>query len=169
MKRITTLVVCVLTTVGLVACSFFGGEKTFSKAGMSITLTTQFVEKEYVSQTVCYESPTVIVFALKEEFSLAPQVSGWSISKYASTTISVNNLNCEYVIAEGGYAYFEYEKSVSGNEYTYFATCHKAEDAFWLIQFACFTKNYQKMKDDMVKYANSVAFGEDNPVESGAA
>ena len=169
MRRITVLFACAFITVCLASCALFGGApKTFSKAGMSITLTSQFVEKEYVTQTACYESPSVIVFALKEEFSMAPGVSGWSLSQYASTTISVNNLDCEYEISESGYAYFEYEKELSGNQYAYLATCYKGEDSFWLIQFACFTKNYKQYKEQMIKYAERVTFGTDASLESGA-
>lgn len=157
LKRILVLTIAVATFV-FAGC--FGSPKTFSKEGMSIELTDQFVEKEYISMTCYYESPEMIVTVLKEEFSLNPSVESWTLTKYAQTVVSVNGLtDVEISKSEQGYAFFEYSKTVSGKDYTYFATCHKSEDAFWLIQFACFTKNYDSQKSNMEKYADSITFG----------
>ncbi len=155
-KRLSVLLMTVLLAVSFVGCSLFK-EKTFTKEGMSITLTGQFVEQEYVTQTVCYVSPKVVVTALKEEFTMLAGFEGWSLVEYASTTIANNKLNCRYYGAKG-YVYFVFEKEVSGKDYTYYAACYKSTDAFWLVQFGCETKNYEDLQDTMIKYAESVTF-----------
>ena len=137
----------------------FSGPKTFSKAGMSITLTNRFTEKEYISMTAYYESSDMLVTVLKEDFASYPSVSTWSVSKYAQNVVQANRLSgIDIQLSESGYAYFEYAKTVSGNEYSYFATCHKAQDAFWLIQFAVFTKDFEEKMDTIWQYANSITF-----------
>lgn len=160
MKKILKNVLVLLITITVfvfTGCS--ASAKTFSKEGMSIELTNDFVEKEYISMTCYYESPEMLVMVLKEEFSLNPSVKNWSIMQYAQAVGNANRLtSVDIYTSENGYAFFEYAKSSSGNDYTYFATCHKADDAFWLIQFGCFTKDYDDLKGDMEKYANSIVF-----------
>ena len=169
LKRMTVLLTLLLTVTTLFSCAF-GLDKKFSKAGVTITLTNQFVEKEIVSQTAYYESTTMIVTVLKEEFTMLSGLENWTLKKYAETTISGNSLTAEVVETENPYVYFEYEKTVSGNDYKYLATCFKADDAFWLIQFGCFEKNYDKLRSDMFKYADSVTFdGETVSSETSAA
>ena len=157
-KRMSVLLTLLLTLTTFFACSL-GLDKKFSKAGVTITLTDKFIEKELVSQTAYFESTQMVVTLLKEEFTLLAGLENWTLKKYAETTISGNGLTAEVVETEKSYVYFEYEKTVSGNDYKYLATCHKADDAFWLIQFGCFSKNYDKLQEDMFKYADSVTFG----------
>ena len=57
----TVAVSVLLIACLLCGCSFFSGlgaaqEKEFTKAGMSITLTDDFVEQDIVSQTAVYSS-----------------------------------------------------------------------------------------------------------------
>ena len=164
LKKLSVLFSVILLAASFVGCS--AGEKTFSKAGVSITLTEKFVEKEYITQTCYYESPDMLVMVLKEEFDVFPGVGDWSVEQYTTTTIQVNGLKVEYEMSDEGYAYFEYEKTLSGNDYKYLATCHKSDDAFWLIQFASFTKNYDDLKADMFNYANSITFVTQSASES---
>lgn len=167
-KRMSVLLTLLLTLTMSFACSF-GGAKKFSKAGATITLTNRFIEKEIVSQTAYFESTEMVVTLLKEEFTLFAGLKSWTLEKYAETTIAGNGLKAETVKTEKPYVYFEYEKTVSGNDYKYLATCHKADDAFWLIQFGCFSKNYDKLREDMFKYADSVTFGEEIATSEASA
>jgi len=155
-RKLSVLFMTVILAVSFFGCSLFK-EKTFTKEGMSITLTGQFVEKEYVTQTVCYVSSKMVVTALKEEFTMLAGLEGWSLTEYASRTIASNKLSCGSYAAKG-YVYFVFEKEVSGKDYTYYAACYKSTDAFWLIQFGCETKNYEDLLDTMIKYAETVTF-----------
>lgn len=164
LQRLSVLLLAAFMAVCCFSCAFLKQPKTFSKAGASITLTESFVEKELVSQTAYFESANMIVTMLKEEFSMMPGLGSITEEEYARLAIQINGMDVPYATSEDGYAYFEFQKTISGNDYSYYATCFKANDAFWLIQFGCFTKNYEKMKPEMQKYAKSVVFEGDSDV-----
>lgn len=151
----------------LAVCIAFSGcvsEKKFEKAGMSITLTSAFHEKELAAYTSYYESVDVIVLTLKEEFSLLSGMEDKTVSEYTDMVLTNNKLSAEKLTREGkAYMYFTYEKTVSGKDYYYLATTHKSDDAFWLIQFACVKDNKEKFTEDFLGWADSVAFTP-NPV-----
>ncbi len=150
---VTALVVCLC---GFSACA---SEKTFEKAGMKITLTSDFYEKELASQTAYYESSSAIVTALKEEFTLMSGLSGYSLSKYTDMVLTNNRISAEKHEREGKeYIYFTYEKTVSGKDFYYLATTHKADDAFWLIQFACVTSDKDEFSAQFLEWADTITF-----------
>lgn len=150
---VTALVVCVC---GFSACA---SEKTFEKAGMKITLTTDFYEKELASQTAYYESSSVIVTALKEEFSLMTGLSTSTVSEYTDMVLTNNRLSASKLTREGKeYMYFTYEKTVSGKNFYYLATTHKSGDAFWLIQFACVASDKDEYSTQFLEWADTITF-----------
>lgn len=161
MKKRISIFAAVLASL-ICLCAVAGctiSPKTFEKAGMQITLTTAFYEKEMVSQTAYYESRTAVVVALKEEFSSLPGASDYTLSDYTDLVISGNRISAETHTREGkGYEYFTYEKTVSGNDYFYLATTHKTDDAFWLIQFGCFTKNKDNKTETFLEWADTITF-----------
>ncbi len=147
--------ICTLFST-LVGCSLFAPkDKSFTKAGMTITLTNAFTEQEIVTQTAYYVSQEAIVTALKEDGST---IAGYTVAEYADLVCRVNNLNNVNVTAKDGYAEFTYEKELSGKEYYYYARCFKNGTDFWLIQFACETKNTEKYTASFEKWASSVMF-----------
>lgn len=151
-----SLIAVVACAVGLTGCS---SDKTFEKAGMQITLTSKFTEKEILSQTAYYESRDALVTALKEEFTLAPGFSSYSLEEYTDLVLSQNLLSTTKSTREGkDYMYFSYEKQVSGKDFYYLATTFKTEDAFWLIQFACNASEKDGKTDTFLKWADTVTF-----------
>lgn len=130
-------------------------DKTFSKAGMSITLTEEFNEQDIVTQTAYYVSQTAIVTALKED---GTSIKNYTVKQYAELVISVNNLADATATAKDGYAEFTYEKELNGKEYYYYARCFKNGTDFWLIQFACETKNTETLTPSFEKWASSITF-----------
>ena len=134
--------------------------KTFTKLEMQIQLTNKFAEKDLISQTAYYESRDMVVTALREGFDLAPGISSWSLTTYAQNCLKANNLTgIEIHTSEkGNYTYFIYEKSLNGKSYTYLATCHKSQSAFWLIQFGTYTSKFESSKDKMFTYIDSIIF-----------
>lgn len=154
------LALALLICIAMAAlCGCFGGEKEFSKAGMTITLTNGFIEKEIVSQTAYYESTTSIVTVLKESFSSASGLSSYTLEQYTNAVLKANNLNAQITkYDDKEYYSFTYDKELNGKDYYYFATTFKGPDAFWLIQFACTTSNKDKFQDKFIKWADSVTF-----------
>ena len=163
---VSVALACIFALTG---CSFFQAkEKTFEKAGMRITLTSDFVEKEIVSQTVYYESRKVIVTALKEEFSMLAGLENYSLEEYTDLTISGTRLSAQAEQREGkDYLYFSYEKNVSGNQFFYLATTHKMSDAFWLIQFACFLGEKEKYTETFLSWADTITEAQPSADGSG--
>lgn len=134
--------------------------KEFSKAGMTITLTSDFIEKEIASQTAYYESQKHIVMVLKEEFTIFESIgisTDISVKEYAKLVID-NNLMTSEVEEKDGLTYFKYEKTINGKQSSYFATVFKSSDAFWLIQFACESKNAEDSEDLFVEWGQSIKF-----------
>lgn len=146
--------ICVL--FGLFGCSLLQPkDKDFSVDGMTITLTDRFTEKSYVSMNAYYESPTAIVSVIKEDFA----GTNYTMTEYAELVMQVNGLDSVITVStQNTYASFSYEKEVSGKEFSYYATCHKSEEAYWLIQFGCTSDNYEKLLPDFEKWASSVVF-----------
>lgn len=157
--KIAVSALLAIIMIAFIGCSTPAKAKTFEKAGMSIELTNEFTEKEMVQFTACYMSSTVIVTVLKEEFSLAQGFENYTLMQYAGLVIRNNQIDVTAQMSEDDkYAYFRYDKTVTGKDFTYWATCFKSDDAFWLIQFACETKNYEEMAATFEKYADSVTF-----------
>ena len=159
-KKLVAFIASAMAVISCVAviagCS---SPKTFEKAGMQITLTSSFTEKEIVSQTAYYESTSAIVTVLKEEFTLLPDFENYTVSQYTDMVLTTNNLTAEKSTREGkDYMYFTYEKSVSGKDFYYLATTHKGEDAFWLIQFACSVSQKDSKTDTFLGWADTVTF-----------
>lgn len=158
MKRIMAAVLAAVMLCLLCSCG--ASEKDFSKAGMTITLTNKFVEKDLVTQTAYYESTDAIVTVLREGFDIFQQNGlDYNITKkqYAEMCVFQNNLTA-IVDENEKYAHFSYQKEINGQDFSYEAYCFRTDDAFWLIQFACHTKNLSKMTSVFEKYANSVKF-----------
>ncbi len=166
MKKVFKSIIITAVISMAAACLVFAGcfgskPKTFTKEGMSITLTSKFNEQNIVTQTVYYVSLDSVVTGLKEEFSLMPGFGDYTLTEYTQLVITNNSLDSEINTKEGkSYLWFTYEKEVSGKDYFYLATTFKASDAFWLIQFGCETFNREKLTDTFFEWADSVTFGQ---------
>jgi hypothetical protein len=147
-----------LVCTTLVGCSLLEAkEKTFTKAGMSITLTQGFTEEEYVSYTAYYQSQKVIVTVMKEEFSLFESAGLYNLSlnEYADMVVAANSFSTT-VKEKDGLLCFEYQEHVGGKDTSNFAIVYKGSDAFWTVRFACETKNYNNLLDSFVKWGKTV-------------
>lgn len=163
-KKLLAILCAVIFALGLVGC-FAAKEKTFEKAEMQITLTEDFGEKEYISFTSVYVSQDVMVFTLKEDAATFQQ-AGMSFSKmtldeYAKMVIKANGLSVSPTV-ENGLTCFVYEKTVSAKDYVYYACVYKSTDGFWLIQFATEQADFEELKPQLCKYAQSVTFETQN-------
>lgn len=162
MKKAAVALVLILALV-LSGCALLykkATPKTFSKAGMSITLTSDFVEKEHVSFTVVYSSTESAVLVIKEEFSLAQDFEGFddlTLSEYCQLVIDNNKINAE-VKTDNDLTYYENEYTANGKEYKYFCPVLKSDDAFWFFQFYCEKGIYDKHADSFIEWTKSIKF-----------
>lgn len=132
--------------------------REYTKEGMTITLTDDFIEKDSDTQTAFYQADRYIVMALKEGFS-AYRAAGITeestAAEYGAMMISTSAITSEIETIDN-LTCFTYEKQQSGKNFTYFASVYKGTDAFWLIQFACETDNYEDSVDQFITWAKSV-------------
>lgn len=157
---VVMLVVFGLTSLsnGTFAKLFPAGGQTFTKAGLTITLTKDFQEKEIVSQTVTYMSAKHFVMGLKEEFALLEQnglsrdLSAWD---YAEIVIDNNAINTT-LAGEENQPLFIYSKAANGKDFTYLVKVYKGSDAFGLVTFGCETDDFAKSLEQLNLWASSV-------------
>lgn len=140
-----------------------GNDKIFSKSGLSITLTDNFVEKSLLTQTAYYESSTAIVTTLKEPFENLESIGlnkDSSLRDYAQAVINTNGFNNQgtYVQEGNGFTGFEYSASNTGVTINYIAVVYKTNDSFWLVQFACQEEDSAAFAEVFDKWAKSVVF-----------
>ncbi|MDD4124894.1 MAG: hypothetical protein PHW77_04115 [Eubacteriales bacterium] len=144
----------------LSGCSFLlkeASSKTFTKAGLSITLTDAFYESEYITYTAFYSMADVAVFTLKEEFTLLEGFENYSLNEYCQLVIS-NNGKSSSVQEDDNLTYFVYENIANGKNFSFFCSVYKSGDAFWLVQFTCLNDKYDEYYDDFITWAKSVKF-----------
>lgn len=131
-------------------------EKTFSVDGMNITLTKGFTKTDMEGYTACFDSSEIAVFALKESAD-----STLSLLDYAASILEANKSktpsNIEMLDGVPTIEY-TYKSDADNAEYKYLTFMYKAPDAFWAIQFACKTADYEENKPFFVKWAKTVSF-----------
>lgn len=148
-----SLIALLLCAVMLLACGCSAEPKTFTTNGLTIELTDDFTEETMDGFTAAFQSKDVFVFALKESFNVLG--SDMNLDEYAQLVLDANTMEAE-IQHESEQTFFTFEKSVSGKDMTYTAVVYKGEDAYWMIQFACLTSDYAKLKDTILGYAATV-------------
>lgn len=129
--------------------------KTFTDSGMTITLTNEFEREQSEQFTVCYDSNKVAVFALKEPFSLVESFQDYTLKEYGELVLRNNGSSSKLKTVDELYM-FEYDDTKG--KYTYFAFVYKADDAFWLVQFATLTELADEYEAKVIEWAKTVSF-----------
>ena len=134
--------------------------KDFSSNGMTITLTDEFVKTDVENYIVAYDSKNVAVFALKEAFALADGFQNYTLEQYGNFVLKNNNLSASELQNLDGLTEFEYEftNPNTNDTYKYFSFVYKADDAFWLVQFATLTENVNEYRAQILEWAKTVSF-----------
>ncbi len=169
MKKITVILLALVMTFSCFAftgCSVLDSilgdsEKTFSKSGISITLTDEFYEKDYISYTVYLESPDALVAVVKEDFSLFTEIgisTDISLKDYAEMAILANQFNdiASDIVEEDGLTYYTYESEEDGDTYYYACYVFRGTDAYWLVNMACFADRKDDFQPKFNEWAKSV-------------
>lgn len=161
MKKVALLLAVVASCFFVSGC--FGGEaksKEFSKDGFHITLTEDFYEKEIISFTHYYESSSAIVTALKEDFTNLELIGldkDSTLEEYAEAVATANGSSYDFKMNNAqNYLYFTYNATVSGKKYYYYGVIKKSDDAFWLINFACFDDEKDDYQPKFEKWAATI-------------
>ena len=133
--------------------------KTFTSNGLTVTLTEDFRKISLPGYTVCYQSESVTVIALKESFSLKEGMKDWTLFEYANRVQVSNHEHSPTVPQKVGdhmvmeYLFFD---SIDYTKYHYYTCMYKGTDAFWTIQFICKRDEIAQHKANFIKWADSV-------------
>lgn len=148
-------------------CVLLGGcfnsvvkQKDYSSHGFNIKMDDGMTEKDIATSTAAWVGEKAIVTALKEEFSILKSIDideDSTIKDYAEAVIKNNKADYE-LQEKDGMNYFEYEQTISGKEYYYFAVIYKADDGFWLVNFACDSSDKSTYQEKFVEWAKTVTF-----------
>lgn len=168
-KKKGIIILCISAAIGLILGFIIGflfspnhepQAKVFSDHGISLTLTDEFIQSEMDGYTGCYGSPDVAVYTLEEKFSLSEGAEDYSIVEYGDLIISQNGLSDITLQSTGELHYFEYDftNPESGKTWQYYSFVYKADDAFWLVQFATLSENAAEYKPLIFDWASSVEF-----------
>lgn len=139
-------------------------DETFSADGMSITLTDEFKKTSFDAYNIVIASEEVVVFGLKEDFSLLEGFENYSTREYAELVIQNNELEATEVTEVDGLTCFTYDfvNPQDSTEYVYYAYTFKIDGAFWLVQFSLEAENAEKYSDAIKGWASTIAFDNTN-------
>lgn len=147
------VIIASICSVILVRCQI---KKTFSKAGMTITLTTKFNEYEEENFTVYYRKNDASVGGIKVTFDDLG-TSSYTTEEFAWELISRGEYD-SYTKDEGNYVSYVFYNS-NGEEQLYnYCACFKTDDSYWVFRFTCLARKESKLKKDFEKWANSIVF-----------
>lgn len=155
----------ILLLIGIVSILLCGctekiTEKKYENEYFSITMQDGFYEKDLAAATVYYESNEVLLSALKENFEELEIVNigeNSTIEEYAQAVMENNKMAFE-LQNNNGLSYFTYEKEISGKKYFYLSSIFKTDDAFWLVSFACFSKEKDIYESTFIDWLNTITF-----------
>ena len=138
-------------------------EKVFACEEMRITLTDDFTEEESInSYTGVFESSECAIFVLREDKYYFGDID---LDDYADMVLEANK-NAGREVGElhrkDGIPLFEYEftNDSTGQTFKYYTTVFESDDAFWLVQFTCYSDDYKDMLSKFHKWARSIRFEE---------
>ena len=80
-----------------------------------------------------------------------------TVEDYAKAVLANNQVDYE-IQTKDDLTYFTYENEANGKTFFYLSSLYKADDAFWLINFACDKNNRDKYETLFLKWASTVKF-----------
>ncbi|MBO4592200.1 MAG: hypothetical protein J5684_06550 [Eubacterium sp.] len=135
--------------------------RTIKNEGMEITLSKDYQKATLANATWYYTSPDGIAMGVrssKEDIEKSGLEAN-SAQDYAEAYIRANNIpGSPKVNSKDDYLYFEYNRKVSGTDYSYLTCVFDNNDEFWLVNFACYKELYNEYKNDFFESADSVVF-----------
>lgn len=136
-------------------------DKTFTAAGMEITLTDAFSEGSVPGYTACYSSDAVSVYVLREGFDSFEGFADMTVAGYGTMVLGNNGLlDTVELKEEGDRASFEHRYAAGDREYAYHCVLLKGPDAFWLVQIAVPGEAEESYAADVSRWAKSISFAD---------
>ena len=160
MRMKLSLFLSFILLTGVILCGCSSDPKNFTVAGMTITLTKDFEVGNANSFDIYLKSDEVIFTAVVETADELEQ-QGYEINNlddYTSEILALNNTSKSNLVSKGKYRYFTTTNTVNGANYTYVHCTFQNGTSYWVCEFACKTKHYDKYKEKIIKWADSISF-----------
>lgn len=132
--------------------------KTFETDHVKITLTKAFEEGK-LNEFDTYLKSDDVVFTAREESISDLEAAGYEISSlhdYCMEVLSVNKVSVKELKESGKYYYFVNTQEVSGTKYTYVHCMFEGTKSYWICEFVCKSKDYDKYEKQIKKWADSI-------------
>lgn len=134
--------------------------KSFTQQELTITLTDAFKLEKRDGFDV-YLSSENVVFSAVQETSQELELAGYEISSlndYCQEILALNNTQKDQLISRNNYYYFTNSKTVDGAKYTYVHCMFTFADSYWICEFVCKSKHYNRLEDKILSWADSITF-----------
>lgn len=162
MKKYLSILFVFVAVFMLTACSTKDSDaKTFTEDDFEITLNKGFEKKTLTGIIHYYENEEMKVgVTVNSESRQAFKNAGIDfpddVKSYAEFVVTANSLTDSKVVSKGKYAQFSYKRTNNGKEYYYYATTHKAGDAYYLVNFFCESSKASEYQEQFAKWADSI-------------
>ncbi len=160
--------VILMAAVFIFAYVFSKNPRTFSKNGISITLSSSFKYANDSDVTFSVTSEKARVDAEEFKFSEFPDYKG--ISQIEFATLLKNNYNYVALVTErmnwsseiyqeDGLVYFDYTLSgITNSEYKHRAYFFTTDDSVWLVEFTARESEYDSVSKSFNDWAKTITF-----------
>lgn len=130
--------------------------KTFTKEDFEITLTDAFNEVQEPGFFACYNSKTVMVFALREDKALFDDIT---FDEYCTLLEENNSQQNIQSHKKDGLTWYDYTYTAEEQELYYMAFCYEGEEAFWAVNFVTPIVNREEYTDTFLQWAKTLKVG----------
>ena len=139
-------------------CGCASNPKNFSIGDLTITLNKGFKEQTDSNFDIYLVSDDIIFTAVNESESEV-EYSGYEINSlkdYSLEIAELNKVDKSSITQRGDYYYFVNKGTTGGANYTYVHCMFQGRSSYWICEFVCKTKNYDRFKDNIFKWADSI-------------
>ncbi len=157
MKRRLLLLSIFFLALMLVGCQ--SNEKTFSGAGVTITLDKSFVEKEVIQAPFYLESRNHLFMALRESKTDLRANGIATLETYIRAVLKNANKTATIKSFEEGdisFKYAYYSSTVDDQTFGYMLLVMEGENHYYTMNFGCLEKNLEGNKDLYIKWAKTI-------------
>ena len=170
MKKFFAVILMLLLTVALCGCDFLkdvndmaenpvAKPKTFEAEGISIELTTDFLQMGFVDEDYDFIIGDKTLTVMGEKWlNSETELGDFTVNEFAEYhRFLLEQINPTELSDLDGIPTMQYKTPADdGGNITAAVTYYKTEDCFWVVTFAADSEKFSKIYDDICKYAKSI-------------
>ena len=167
-KRIFTIFLLVTLSLVFTSCGK-ETERIIKHENMSMKLSKEYQKSTLANASWYYTSPDGLVLGIRSKKDDVEKsgLEANTAMDYAEAYIKANSIpGSPKVRNRKDYVYFQYNRKVSGTDYSYLTCIYDNEDEYWLVSFACYKELIGEYKSEFLDSADSVTFESKNDSES---